>query len=95
MSPSAHNLTHPPTLFPAPRAISNAFLYLQRRKRSGFLCAVSPVSHESMTKVYGRDQIHYLMQHTEYLLAPGGAKSTSTDSKLLEVGFSALAGLNQ
>ncbi|KAG2424551.1 hypothetical protein HXX76_014432 [Chlamydomonas incerta] len=77
----------PPTGVPVAeveKAISNAFQYLQRRKRHAFLAAVSPKSLAAMTSVYGQDQIDYLLSHTDLMLAPGGSKSTSTDAKLLQ-----------
>ncbi|KAG2486245.1 hypothetical protein HYH03_015070 [Edaphochlamys debaryana] len=66
------------------RAISNAFQYLQRRVRFGFVCSVSPRSLDALTKAYGEEQRDYLLTHTEHILAPGGQKSGSTDNKLLQ-----------
>ncbi|KAG2425132.1 hypothetical protein HYH02_015076 [Chlamydomonas schloesseri] len=76
------NVSAPPTL--AERAISNAFQYLPRRKRAGFITAVSPASLRELQGRYGRGQVDCLVGAVEVLLAPGGAKSGSTDAKLLQ-----------
>ncbi|KXZ50751.1 hypothetical protein GPECTOR_15g436 [Gonium pectorale] len=66
------------------KAISNAFQYLQRRKRVSFLSTLSRESFSAMLSTYGADDVDYLLHHTKLLLAPGGRKSASTHTKHLE-----------
>eukprot|EP00198_Chlamydomonas_reinhardtii_P011026 XP_001700363.1 predicted protein [Chlamydomonas reinhardtii] len=65
-------------------AITNAFQYLQRRKRAGFVASVSSISLRDLVRTYGQWQVDYLVGAVETVLAPGGTKSGSTDAKLLQ-----------
>ena len=69
----------------APRAISNAFQYLQRRKRAAFRTAISRTSLPAMEAAYGKANVDYIIDHTKPIFSSGRGKSTSTDAGLLAV----------
>ncbi|PNH05278.1 hypothetical protein TSOC_008455 [Tetrabaena socialis] len=66
------------------KAISNAFLYLHRRKKAGFACSISEESLAALSSAYGRPDADYLKTHTKMVMAAGGGKYKSSDTKLLE-----------
>lgn len=41
--------------------------------------------HRRRSRATTHTQVNHLLSHTDFMLAPGGAKSTSTDAKLLQV----------